>query len=155
MIRTSLSWMQTIMEDCYHFLFALFFATIGFFIPVKNIVHLMLLLFFLDVIFGYWAARKLRKEKFKVKVIWSNTIPRAAISIVLVLTTFMWDSVFSQNIVSSYNFVGWFISGILIFSIAKNGYLITKWGVFVTIGDTIKSNLEKRINKKIEDCHEE
>jgi len=72
------------------------------------------------------------------------------ISIVLILATFMWDSVFQQDYVSSYKFVGWFISGVLLFSIAKNGFQITKWGVFNSIGNIVKKKVEET-GEKIED----
>ena len=149
MIRT-LSWLRDAIENAYTCLTGLFLSIIGYFIPVKNIVHIVLLFFLLDVIFGFWAAKKLRKERFQVSIIWKHTMPRMLISIVLILATFMWDNVFQQDYVSSYKFVGWFISGVLLFSIAKNGFQITKWGVFNSIGNIVKKKVEET-GEKIED----
>ena len=149
MIRT-LSWLRDAIENAYTCLTGLFLSIIGYFIPVKNIVHIVLLFFLLDVIFGFWAAKKLRKERFKVSIIWTHTMPRMLISVVLILATFMWDNVFQQDYVSSYKFVGWFISGVLLFSIAKNGFQITKWGVFNSISNIVKKKVEET-GEKIED----
>jgi len=62
----------------------------------------------------------------------------------------MWDTVFGQDYVSSYKFVGWFISGVLLFSIAKNGFQITKWEVFNSLGGIIKKKVEDQTGEKIE-----
>lgn len=149
MTRT-LSWLKDAIENIYTLLTGLFMTIVGYLIPVKNIVHLVLFFFLLDVIFGYWAANKLRKERFKVEIIWAHTMPRMLISLVLIITTYMWDSVFAQDYVSSYKFVGWFISGVLLFSIAKNGFQITKWSVFNTLGGMVKKKIEEQTDENIE-----
>lgn len=111
-----------------------FMTALGFLMPVKNIVHLLILFFLLDVVFGYWAARKLRKEKFSAKIIWKTTFPRMVISLVLVICAFLWDNVYQQTTFSTYNLIGWFISGVLLASIAINGYYITRWDIFLGLG---------------------
>lgn len=130
----------------------------GYFLPVRDIVHLLILFFILDVALGYWAARKLRKEKFSVKIIWATTIPRMLISIILIISAYMWDTTYRQDYVSTYKIIGWFISGVLIYSIAKNGYLITKWSVFRSIGSIFKDklkdkgvNFNQRRNEQVKD----
>ena len=104
-------------------------ATLGYFLPVKNIVNLLILFFIIDVLFGYLAAKKIRKEKFSAKIIWNTTMPRMIISMVLIIMAFMWDDVYSQNFVATYKLIGWFISGVLLFSIIQNAYEITNWEV--------------------------
>ena len=42
-------------------------SALGYFLPVRDIVHLITIFFILDVAFGYWAARKLRGEKFSTR----------------------------------------------------------------------------------------
>lgn len=121
-----------------------FASIVGYFLPVRDIVHLLILFFILDVIFGYWAAHKLRKERFSVKIIWNHTMPRMLISIVLITGAFMWDTVYRQEVVDTYKIVGWFISGVILFSIAENGYLITGWTVFSRVG--------RLLSKKIKDA---
>lgn len=55
----------------------------------------------------------------------------------------MWDSVFSQELVKTYKIVGWFISGVLLWSIAENGYQITKWSVFPKLGNLFRTKVNE------------
>lgn len=146
----SFEWLKQITSNCYNVLFGVLMSVAGYFLPIKNIVHVVLFFFMIDVLFGFWAARKLRGERFSVKIIWNHTIPRMVLSIILILIAFIWDTTFNQGFISTYNLFGWFISGVLIYSIAENGYLITSWGVFNKIkgsfSDKIKS--ETGINIK-------
>jgi ABC-type uncharacterized transport system permease subunit len=74
------------------------------------------------------------------------------VSIVLITGAFMWDEVYQQDVVSTYKIIGWFISGVLLYSIAENGYQITKWSVFPKLGgllnDKVKSSTGLDINDK-------
>lgn len=128
----------------------LFASIIGYFIPVSDIVHLLIFFFILDVIFGYWAAHKLRGERFSVKVIWNHTMPRMLISIVLITGAFMWDTTYKQEMVETYRIVGWFISGVLLFSIAENGYLITRWKVFSRVGSFLSKKIKDATGHEID-----
>lgn len=119
-------------------------SILGYFLPVKDIVHLLILFFILDVFFGYWAAHKLRGERFQVKIIWNHTMPRMLLSIVLILGAFMWDKTYSQSVVCTYKVVGWFISGVLLYSIAQNGYKITRWGVFTKIAQLFNKKAKEQ-----------
>jgi len=143
--------MNSIFHNFYAVLTGFFTAIVGYFMPVKDIVHLLVLFFILDVIFGYWAASKLRKERFSVKIIWTHTIPRMLVSIVLVLGAYMWDLTYNQDMVSTYKIIGWFISGVLLYSIAENGYNITKWSVFPKLGGLIKNHVSDRTGLDIDD----
>lgn len=116
-------------------------SILGYFLPVKDIVHLIVIFFIVDVAFGYWAARKTRGEKFSTKIIWKTTIPRMVLSLVAILGAYAWDTVFSQEVVSTYKIIGWFIAGILLFSILKNGYKITKWEAIPGISDILKNKI--------------
>ena len=116
--------------DIYTLMCGALFSLFAILDPIKHIVHFVLLLFIIDVALGYWNAHKNRGERFKVKKIWDTTVPRMTISILLILITYGWDEVFGQNVVSAHKVAGWFISGMLIFSIGENGYDVTKWNVF-------------------------
>lgn len=140
-------WLKTF----WSFLSGAFFTLIEYFFPVKNIVHLLLLFFVLDVIFGYWAARKTRGERFSARIIWRTTMPRMVISMVLILSAFMWDQVYSQDTVATYRIIGWFISGVLLSSIVQNGYRITQWDMLLGLGEIIKQKIGER-NKRDEKC---
>ena len=120
----------------------MFAITIGYMLPVKNIVHLVLFLFLMDVVFGYWAAKRLRKEKFSTKIIWQYTMPRILLSILLISISYLWDNVFEQDFVSTYKIIGWFICGMLIYSIAKNGGKITNWQMFPLVSGLIKKEIK-------------
>lgn len=124
---------------------------LGYFLPVKDIVNLLLIFFILDVIFGFWAARKLRSERFSVKIIWAHTIPRMLISIVLITGAYMWDKTYNQEVVSTYKIIGWFISGVLLYSIAENGYQITKWTVFPKLSELIQGKIKERTGIDVDD----
>ena len=126
------------------FISGIFMTAIGYFLPVKNIVHLLILFFVLDVVFGYWAARKTRGERFSTRIIWRTTMPRMVISLVLILGAFMWDTVYQQNLVSTYRIIGWFISGVLLASIVQNAYQITRWNILMGVGDLIREKISEK-----------
>lgn len=150
LIRMILKTLQEPTAQVLSFCYGLFFSVIGYFVPIRDIVHVMVLFFILDVVFGFWAAKKLRKEKFSVKIIWKHTLPRMAISFVLILSAFMWDSTFDQNIVSTYKIIGWFISGVLLFSIAQNGYKITRWAIFPQLGTLVSRKVKESTGMDVE-----
>lgn len=124
-----------------------FMSVIGYFLPVRNIVHLLILFFFIDVIFGYWAAHRTRREKFSAKIIWKTTMPRMIISLVLIICAYMWDQVYSQDMVATYRVIGWFISGVLLANIVQNGYRITNWDVFLGLGQILKDKFKSQQNE--------
>lgn len=136
--------------NAYAFVVGCLLSLLGYLIPVKDIVNLLILFFILDVAFGYWAARNLRGERFSVKIIWSHTMPRMLVSIVLITGAYMWDKVYDQNIVSTYKVIGWFISGVLLYSIAENGYNVTKWSVFPQISKLFKNKMKDATGIDIE-----
>ncbi len=115
----------------------------GYFLPVKDILHLIVIFFILDVIFGYWAAKRVRGERFSAKIIWQTTIPRMVLSFVLILGAYAWDEIFDQTYISTYKTIGWFIAGILLFSILQNGYLITRWNPLLKLQDILKNKIYK------------
>jgi hypothetical protein len=129
-------------------------AILGYFLPVKNIVHLLVLVFILDVLFGYCAARKLRGERFSMKIIWRTTFPRIGISLVLILLAFLWDTVYQQNMVATYRIIGWFITGVLLANIIQNGYRITHWDMFLGLGDVLKNKLREKTGVDIKTKNE-
>lgn len=143
--------MEYFFKDAYAFLVGCIISFIGYLLPVKDIVNLLVLFFILDVLFGFWAAKTLRKERFSVKIIWSHTMPRMLISIILVAGAFMWDEVYSQEFVSTYKIIGWFISGVLLYSIAENGFQITKWKAFSRLGSAVQSKVKENTGLDIND----
>ena len=145
-----IDWLKAILDNVISLACAIFVSIIGYLLPIKDIVHLVIFFFLLDVLFGYLAARKLRHECFRVKVIWEHTIPRMLISIVVILMAFMWDTVFNQDFISSYKIIGWFICGVLIYSIVENGYAITKWNILHSIGAIVQRKVKNETGEDIE-----
>lgn len=143
--------LKTFFYDAYAFVAGAIGGFIGYLLPIRNIVHLVVALFFLDVFFGYWAAKKLRNERFSVKIIWDHTMPRMLVSIVLITGAYVWDEVYQQDLVATYKIIGWFISGVLLYSIAKNGYKISKWKAFSQIGDFIQDRVKDNTGIDLED----
>lgn len=135
--------MDQFIKSLASYLAGLFTAILGYFTPVRDIVHLLIFLFIMDILFGFWASRKLTGARFDVKIVWRHTMPRLLISIVLTLGAFMWDEVYGQNLINTYKVVGWFISGLLLYSIAENGYYITKWTLFKRLGNLINSKIDE------------
>jgi hypothetical protein len=133
-------------------------SIVGYFVPVKNIVHVLIIFFIVDMIFGFLAAKKgkMRKGKekecknFSVAIIWNTTIPRMLISIILVMAAFMWDTTYNQELINTYKAIGWFISGVLIFSIAENAFIITKWGIFLKVREFIRSKIKQETQQDAE-----
>ena len=132
-------------DNFWSFLAGCVMAVMGYLLPVKDIVHLLILFFTLDVIFGYWAAKKLRNEKFSVKKIWEHTVPRMLFSMIIVIAAFMWDTTFNQKFVSTYYLIGWWFSGVLLLSIVQNAYKITRWDILPKIGKKLKNKIENEI----------
>jgi hypothetical protein len=140
----SFDWLKQVASNIWALITGLMTTVVGYFLPIKNIVHVVLFFFLLDIIFGYWAARKLRRERFSTKIVWQYTMPRILLSLTLIISAFMWDSVFEQEFISTYKVIGWFISGILIYSITKNGYKITHWEMFPMVGKLFERKIEEQ-----------
>lgn len=118
-----------------------FASALGYFLPIKDMVHVIIIFFVIDMLVGWWAAHTCRGESFSKTIVFNTTIPRMLISILLEMILYTWDTTFNQTMFSTYRVVGWYISGVLILSIIKNGYKATKWKVIPKIGDIIKEEL--------------
>lgn len=139
-----ISWIMNTLCDAYNVIFAIIVSALGYFSPIKNAIHLVLFFFLLDVFFGVWAAKKVRKERLRPRLIWEKTIPRSFMSIVIIIATYLWDTTFGQDWVQTYMLVGWFISGVLILSITKNAADITHWSGFLAIGNIIRREVKDK-----------
>ena len=147
--------MQRFTQDAYFInlysaLTGLAMSVLGYFLPIKDILHLMVLLFIADILLGVWRSKKIDKRRFSTKIIWETTVPRMLISIILVIMAFMWDTTYSMEFIQLHKLVGWFISGVLMYSIADNGYKVTKWGVFMQIGKLLKKKIESETGQELD-----
>lgn len=139
---TIVDWIKIMFESIFTFISSVMVIVLGYFLPIKNIAHLIILFFILDIIFGYWAAHKLRGERFRVKIIWGHTVPRMIFALICLIASFMMDKECGQNYISIYKIVGWFFSVLLLISIFENGYLITRWNALSGIANIIKKKVE-------------
>ncbi len=134
-------WIEHTTSNIWSFLSGVIGSILAYFLPIKDIVNVMIFFFILDVIFGYWAARKLRGERFSAALIWSTTIPRMVLSIIVIMGTYIWENVYYEMGGNTYKMIGGFISGVLLVSIIQNGYKITEWNVFNQLIEIVKSKL--------------
>lgn len=132
--------------DIYNLAGGVVLAILGYFLPIKDIINFMMLLFVVDTIVGYLKSRKINNQRFKARLIWEKTIPRMLFSTIIISLLFLWDEVHNQKFIESYNIAGWFISGLLLVSILDNMYKITGWTVLPFLSSFIK----KRIDEKAE-----
>ena len=72
-------------------------------------------------------------------------------SVVLIIVTFMWDTTFDQEVIPTYKLIGWFISGILIYSIIKNAYKITGWFPFKDLTIALHNKIENETGVNLEE----
>lgn len=142
--------MEHLLKTLYSFITGAFTAILGYFMPIKNIVNLLIFFFILDVLIGFWASKKLENSRFEVGIVWKHTVPRMILSLILIIGAYMWDTTYQQEYVSTYKIIGWFISGLLLYSIAENAYFITRWTMFKKIGKAIKNQVVDKAESKFE-----
>lgn len=130
---------------------ACFISFLGYLSPLKEIAHMMLFFFLLDIIYGWLADRKVNNAKFQPAKVWNKTVPRIILSIILLVCAFMLDANTGQEYVSVYKILGWFISSLLILSIARNGYLVTNWHAIPLLGKLLKNKFEKQTGINIDE----
>ncbi len=137
------------LTNVYHFVGGLVMSFLGYLLPIRDLVMFVTLLFILDVVFGFWKAKKFKKMKFKTRIIWNKTMPRWLFSVVILALLFMWDSVHHQDFIKTYYVGGYFLSGTIIASIIENALKITGWSFFKGLGNIVKNNVEKQTGEKI------
>lgn len=122
----------------------------GYLSPVKDIAHMLIIFFILDVLWGWLADRKVNNASFKPSKVWNKTVPRMVLAIILLVACFMLDERTDQHWVSIYKVVGWFIASLLIISIARNGVTVTNWQPLSAIENIFKNKIEKQTGVKVE-----
>ncbi len=134
--------------EMFVFLLGLF---VGYFSPMKSVVHMVLVFFLVDVIYGWLAAKKLRGESFKPAIVWKKTMPRVLLSLVLLILAYIIDKETKQALINTTSVLGWGISALLFLSIAKNGYIVTKWKSIPILEKWVEDKIEKETGIKIKD----
>ncbi len=137
------------LTNVYHFVGGLVMSLLGYLLPIEGLIQFMTILFITDVIFGYWKARKFDKAKFQARIIWNKTMPRWLFSVVILALLFYWDKLHHQDFINTYYVAGYFLSGVVIMSIAENALKITGWKAFKALEHIISGNIEKQTGEKI------
>ena len=145
---------DTDIELSWKFLIATLVSIAGYFIPIRDILHLMFFFFLVDIVVGYWAGRKKLKVKFDPMIVWQKTVPRMLLATLLIVLLYLWDNVSHQDYVDSAGLAGWFFNGLLLISITENAYYITEWKVFDSLKWFIRDKIQGRTNIEIDPQNE-
>lgn len=151
MIINIIMQVQNHMEKIQDFLKYMFFVFIGYFSPIHDVVRVVIFFFFIDVIYGWRVAVKLRNEKFNPSIVWRKTMPRVTLSLIALLLSYMLDTETGQQWFSTYKIIGWSISGLVFLSILKNGLVLTEWRAFSTLSKSIRNKVKKETGIEIKD----
>lgn len=129
----------------------LFGIILGYFLPIRDIAYWLFIVFIVDMICGYWAAKKVDNEKFSPKKVWNTTVMYMLAAIIIISLLYSWDKTFHQETVPTYMLVGWFFGGLLIISIAKNLYKISNWGPLKMVKNIVINLVKKQSGVEIPD----
>ena len=133
--------LEEISQTLYKLIAGLIAAMFGYFLPIRDFVHLLIFLLIVDMLFGYWANRVTRGEEFLFKKVWFVTFPRMIVGVVLIVSAYLWDVVYHQTTVETYVIVGWILSGFTFLSIVQNAYKITNWIAINEIGNLLAERI--------------
>lgn len=143
--------LSSFFSNTYAILSGIIVSIIGSLYPVFDIIAFLLLLFFLDVFFGAWKAKKVKGEEFSMKIVWKTTFPRMLIAFVLIICASIWDNIAKQHLIDTANTIGLIFAGALMWSIAENGYYITKWFAFKVAAIKFSNTLKDSTGVDIEE----
>lgn len=144
--------LNELFNDVYNLVVGAIFSLFGYFSPIRETMHVLFFFFLLDVIFGYLVARKVRGEKWQPKIIWEKTIIKMLVASLMVITAHMLDKIAPSSYLTIREFVGWFISGVVLSSVWENFHTLTKWKIVVKLSETLNEKLKF---KNVEDVKDE
>lgn len=146
--------LNELFNDAYNLAVGAVFTLLGYFTPIKETIHILFFFFLLDVIFGYLVARKMRGEKWQPKIIWEKTMIKMLVASLMVITAHLLDKIAPSSYLTIREFVGWFISGVVLSSVWENFHTLTKWKIIVRLNETLKEKLKFK-NTKADDENDE
>lgn len=113
-----------------------------YFMPIRNIVILMLAFIIFDLITGIIAARK-RGEAITSSKMW-NTANKTLISVALVILLYSVDKEFNIiNVVCTHKIMGLFVVGFELWSILENAIQITNNSIFKALKKFMRDKVEQ------------
>lgn len=129
----------------------LFGIILGYFLPIRDIAYWLFIAFVIDMICGYWAAKKIDHERFSPKKVWNTTVMYMLAAIIIISLLYSWDKTFHQDTVPTYMLVGYAFGGLLIASIAKNLYKITNWSPLKMVKNVVTNLVKEKSGVEIPD----
>ena len=130
--------MKWILSHIYNLLSGVFVAAIGYFLPVREMVHLVIIAITIDLIFGIIAARK-REEGIKSRKLW-RTMYKMIISVIVIALAYSMDKEIGMQL-QIHRFIAWVITGFEIWSILESAGQITNHKLF----RILKSFMEDKV----------
>lgn len=129
-------------------------SILGYFIPIKDLVHMVILFFIIEMILGYFANKAKGKATntvvmFSLTIVYNKTIPRMFITVLILIMLYLWDTISKQTFVPTYTVMGWFFSGLLILKSTRHAFVLTKWFGFKYAGILITNRIKKEVNNFI------
>ena len=132
-----------------------FLNIVNYFAPISDTIHVLLVFFVGDILFGFLASKKLRGESFNPRKAWEKTIPKMLVSFFVIISAHMLDSISPIGFLTIRESVGWILSGLVLHSVWKNAFIVTKWTALRHIGaflsDSLKDKFKVDVDKFKED----
>ena len=145
-MQRALKSFASMFADAYNFFAGWLGSLVVYFLPVFDILRMLVFFLIIDCLVGYWKARKIDGIPFRGRIVWDKTITRLALSTVIILCAFSWDNVYSQDMIKVHMIIGGFISGVVLLSIVQNGYEISRWSVLNRLAKHLDKKLENDLN---------
>ena len=145
-MQRALKSFASMFADAYNVFAGWLGSLVVYFLPVFDVLRMLVFFFVIDCLVGYWKARKIDGIPFRGRIVWDKTITRLALSTVIILCAFSWDNVYSQDVIKVHMIIGGFISGVVLLSIVQNGYEISRWSVLNRLAKHLDKKLESDLN---------
>ena len=134
--------MNWITQHIWNFLFGIVLALVGYFLPIKNVVHVMSAAIMFDLFTGLWAAR-VKGRGWKSIKLW-RTIYKLFISTIIIMLLYAMDKEMGTPIVQMHKIAAWLITGFEIWSILENAAEISNLRIFIILKDFMHDKIEQQ-----------
>lgn len=141
-----------IVQHIWNFLFGIIIVLIGYFLPIKNVVHVMSAAIMFDLFTGLWAARVKGKGWKSIKM-W-RTIYKLFISTIIIMLLYAMDKEMGTPIIQMHKIAAWLITGFEIWSILENAAEISNLRIFIILRNFMQDKIEQQTGINIEDGKE-
>lgn len=131
--------MKWILQHLLNFISAIAFSFIGYFAPIKGVVHLMIIVIVIDLVIGIVVAIR-NGHGISSRKLW-RTAYKLLFAILIVSLTYSMDK--EMGVVSIHKFVAWLITGFEIWSILENAAKITNHRIFILLKQVMEDKVKK------------